>query len=104
MEDSRVRVYVDGSDIGTVSRANVGIPEAKDKGIFVNTDIDLFDLTADLERRMHEEMGGKCRFMLTLEFPDGRKFHGTDVGPKEMVSGKRHVVRESRKLDRVDRA
>jgi hypothetical protein len=89
MEEERVHVCVDGKDMGTASRACLERWDADEDGIYANAELELFDLTQDLEKHLNQEMlSGKCSFILVLEFPDGRRFHGTNVGPKELVAGK----------------
>jgi hypothetical protein len=88
MSAERVRVWVDGQDLGTVNTAKVGPSDGEESGILVNTEIKLVDPSMALEKAMLQEtQHGKNSLLLTLEFPDGRKFNGSHVGVKEIVSG-----------------
>jgi hypothetical protein len=85
----RVNVFIDGENLGTASRAIVGRPDGEENGIFLNTEIELFDPTPKLENRLNQEMfGGKNSFLLSLEYPDGRKFNGTQVWAEKLIAGK----------------
>ena len=83
-----LRVWIDGQDMGAVSMAHVGPSDGEESGILVNTEIKLVGPSMVLEKAMLQEFQrGKNSLLLTLEFPDGRKFNGSHVWIKEIVAG-----------------
>ena len=87
--DNRIVVYVDGAEAGAAARASILRSDGKDKGIFLNAEIELTDLTLDLETKLqHEAFKGVNRFTLVLEHPDGRKLIGNEVFVKALSTSR----------------
>jgi hypothetical protein len=91
--DNRVVVYVDAIEAGAASRATVVRSDGKDGDTFLNAEVELFDLTLELDAKFQREAReGLNSFGVVLEYPDGRRLVGSGVMVKRFSTSQTRLV------------